>query len=170
VIRFLAHLGPLIPAIILAGCVMFGIRRGDLPEPPTQGWEALGVKPGYQVVDAPTQAALAAACASTGRGTYGAGGYDTGACTDQRGQVVYMPGWADKELYAADLAHEGEHTWGPTHGDGRRGWFWPGGQPVQPLSPETAQAMLNGARAALAQQQTAEATAPAPQQRMFGAR
>lgn len=138
-------------ALVVGGLSMpFGIRRGDLPEPPPPGWPLLGPHPSYRVETAESRDQIDKLCRAAG--VSAADEYNKrrlAACVDPAGRVAYLlaPGVLDAEKQKATEDHEFPHTWGLRHKPGGRDWLDANGYPAQPITPEQAAMMRSMAEA-----------------------
>lgn len=138
---------------------MFGFRRGDMPEPPPEGWDRLGLHPGYTVKRMPTLAEVDRYCRANHVSANDAYiQHDIEACVIPKLREVVLPAsgvFKDPAKEKAVETHEYLHTWDAKHHDGK-GWFGPDDKPLPPLSASLASMMRSMAESQirLAQQQS----------------
>lgn len=161
----------LLVLLLAAGCDdMFGRRPVVVPPPP--GWDKLGLKPGFTVREFDDVKALQRFCRENGapvEPAKRAGDAYAMACTVGNLGLVAMPSrraWPSEAERQDMLKHEGPHTWGLIHDDGRESWAYRDGTPAGPLSDAAVKMMLSMA---------GRSPMPAPTQaatpkRMIGAR
>lgn len=123
---------------------MFGIGRNKAVVPPPAGWDQLGIRPDYTVLEFNSPQEVQDFCRKFGLQT-GAHAYAQ-ACTVPNLKVVAMPSkkaWPSEAERQDMIQHEGAHTYGLLHGPNRNTWTMSDGSPVKPLTPDMV-AMLQG--------------------------
>lgn len=122
----LAFLGPLLPAILIAGCVMFGFRRGDLVEGVPAGYENLPLPAGWHEIRPQTVADTDRICRALGANAHDAFNKQTieGCAPTSIHAVIYPAagGPLDSEALQVLRNHEVLHAYGIDHGPNGKGW------------------------------------------------
>jgi hypothetical protein len=125
-------------------------RRGDFPEPGPRQIAALGIAPGYTIVEHDDPAELdAAGRAANVSAADQWNGHRIASFVDQKTKTVHLQSLkalgGDQDLYDANRAHEGCHTWDIEHDETGRNWYWP--TPDGKLIPVSTLADLTAAKA-----------------------
>ncbi len=104
---------------------MFGVSRGDMPEPPPPQVAGLGLAPGYSIRRFDSVSALndyAKANGVSASDAWNPHQIESAVVPAKQEVLLMKPGYFDPAKEQAVEAHEFAHSWGLVHGDDGKGW------------------------------------------------